>query len=404
MISRHVALAALVLFAGLVPAAASASGQAASTSNQAYNGTHLTFEHNGSAVVDYALDGETIATSMEVQSASQLDGSLDLGMEGNRSAVTAFEGADLSMTARGEAATTIRTSSGATIRAHDNTHGSLVVDANQSQYVALDLAADSDVRAESDQRAVVETDGNVSAAVLVVGEGNVTVDEEGNLVAEVTADSKFVVRSYPEGRSEADARDEQLIVNGTAAAEVYVDQQSGERVSGSVVYDASTSVTVDAESEQSVNVTVDRSAHEGKVVIASASSIEAESSEAVSVQVDGETAGRASSYSELRAAAHGGSTSKYMVRNTASAEADAEVLVAVNHFSERTVTISETEQSGDDGTDSDGTATVDETTESDGDSESSDQTTASGNGPGFGVLASLVALAGLSGCTALDRR
>ena len=398
---RNIALAALVLVASLVPMAAASTVTQSQTTTQstaqadaeAYSGSHVSFTSNGSAVTNYAIAGETVASTIEVQSQSEVRSNLGLGVRGDMDAMTSIRGAGLTMQSSASAQASIQANSGARIQAHDHSHGTLVVEAEDSQYVALGLNASSEAETESNQRVLVTTDSGTTAAVMVVGEGNVTVNDEGNVTAAVESESRLIVRSYSEARTEDDEETEDLIVNGTAAAEVYVDEQDNEHVTGSVVYDANTSVTVDAESESSVNMTIDRSEHEGKVVIASASQFDAESTEDVTVRVDGEVAAAASSYSELRAASDNGSTSKYMVRNSASAEAD--VLVAVNHFSERTVSMAE--KQADDGTsdstDGDDSDTSDST---DGDSNGGVNTT-SGNGPGFGVVSVLAAVVGLTG-------
>ncbi|MFB6188346.1 MAG: hypothetical protein ABEI57_00535 [Halapricum sp.] len=345
---RPIAVAALVLLASLAPMAAAGSTvhtQRNQTAVEAYSGSHVTFGTNDSALVDYAVGGDTVASSVKVQSESQVESNLGLGMNADLESMTSFSGAGLSMQSSAQASASITADSGATIEAHDYSHGTLVVNADQSQYVALGLNSSSDAQAESDQRVLVTTDDGTKAAVMVVGDGNVTVNEDGNVTADVKADSKLVVRSYSEERTESDQQTEQMIVNGTAAAEVYADQQNGQQVAGTISYNSDTDVNVEQQTESTVNMTVDRAQHEGTVVIASASQFAAESTDDVAVRVDGEAAAKASSYSELRAAADGGSTSKYMVKNSASAKANAEVLVAVNHFSKRSVSMTSADTS-----------------------------------------------------------
>ena len=106
--------------------------------------------------------------------------------------------------------------------------------------------------------------------------------------------------------------------------------------------------------------------------------------------VDGEAAAEASSYSELESATEGGDSSKFLVRQSASAEASADVLVALNHFSERDVTMSDDGGSGTDDTDSDSS---DGTDGDDSDRDGSDDTDTSSPGqPGFGVGIAVIAL------------
>ena len=397
---RPLALAALVLLASLAPMAAASGATApqASTNSdaEAYSGTHVSFATDGSALVGYAVDGETVLSSVEVQSESQVESSLGIGVSGDLQAVTNFAGAGLSMDASAQTSASIQAESGATIEAHDHGHGTLVVDASDSQYVELGMNASSDAEATGDGRVLVTTDDGTKAAVMVVGDGDVAVNDEGNVTANVKAESKLVVRSYSEERTEEDEQTEQLIANGTAAAEVYVDQQDGERVDGTITYDQDTDVTVEAESENAVNMTIDRAASQGKVVIASTSQFAAESNDDLTVRVDGEVAAQASSYSELRAAADDGATSKYMVKSTGSAEASADVLVAVNHFSERSVSVADADSSSDDSDmDGDDSGTDGDDSETSGDDTGGDGSTGSGDGPGFGVFAALLSLFGL---------
>jgi len=397
---RPLALAALVLLASLAPMAAASGAtpsQASSNSDvEAYSGSHVSFGTDSSALVGYAVEGETVLSSVEVQSESQVQSNLGLGVSGDLEAVTNFAGAGLSMDASAQASAHVQADSGATINAHDHSHGTLVVDAQDDQYVSLGLNASSEAQVDSNGRVLVTTGDGTKAAVMVVGDGNVAVNDDGNVTANVKADSKLVVRSYSEERTEDDEQTEQLIANGTAAAEVYVDQQNGERVNGTITYDQDTDVTVDAESESAVNVTIDRAQSQGKVVIASTSQFAAESNDDLAVRVDGEAAAQASSYSELRAAADDGATSKYMVKNSASAQANADVLVAVNHFSERSVSIADSSSGGGDGSDTNGDDTTNDS--------ASDGSTGSGDGPGFGVIAALLSVFGLAGLLARHGR
>ena len=116
--------------------------------------------------------------------------------------------------------------------------------------------------------------------------------------------------------------------------------------------------------------------------------------------VDGEAAAEASSYSDLEGAI-GSDTSKFLVRQQSSAQASADVLVAVNQFSTREITMSEdgSDNEDSDGSGSDSTDSSDEgTTTTDDDSG----TTAT-NGPGFGPVVALSALVAVA-VLALARR
>jgi len=111
------------------------------------------------------------------------------------------------------------------------------------------------------------------------------------------------------------------------------------------------------------------------------------------VTVDGEAAAEASSYSEL-AGGIGSDESRYMVTQSSDASATADVLVAVNHFSERDVAIQSAD--GDDSDGDDG-ADGDDSDGGNGDDGGDDDSV-----PGFGAGAALVAL--LTGTAARIRR
>jgi len=397
---RTVAILAMLVVSAVAPATALAGA----ADQQAYSGSHVAFDTGSSAVVDYTVDGEQTIESVRVQSQSTAESNLGLGASAGLEAVTAIAGSAVTLDSRAAANASLRTESGASMRAHDNGHGSLVVTADDAaQYVALNVSADSEADQASDQRVVYETDSGATAAAMVVGDGNVSVTEDGNLTAAVAEDSRLVVRSYTEARSDAEATEERMIVNETAAASVYLMQQGDATVSDTVTYGRDTSVEVSERAASRVNVTVERTASEGRVVITHVSNETFESAEDVQVAVDGEAAASASSYAELRQATQGGDSSKYMVRqgSSAQASADARVLVGINHFSTRTVTMTDdgaaTDTSGDDSDGADG----DDGDGADGDD--GDETTTSGNGSGFGAAVALLALVAVTG-VALVRR
>ncbi|WP_436927582.1 hypothetical protein [Halosimplex amylolyticum] len=406
---RTVAILAMLVVSAIAPVTALAG----TADQQAYAGSHVAFDTGSTAVVDYRVDGKQTVDSVRVQSQSEAESSIGLGGSADLDAAAGIVGAALSVDAETDAGASLTTESGASIEAHDNGHGSLVVAADDAaQYVALNVSGDAEQTGE--KRVVYETDGGATATAMVVGEGNVSVTEHGNLTAAVEEDSRLVVRSYTDGRSDADESEERLIVNETAAASVYVMSQGEKRVTDTVTYGQDTAVAVEERAEGRVDVTVSRTAHEGRVILAHVSNETFHSTEDVQVAVDGEAAASASSYAELRQAAAGGDTSKYMVRQSggASASAGATVLVGVNHFSTRTVTMTDSTDDGETATSdgSDATETDapagddDDSSDSDaaeGDSADGDATddesgagaTTSGDGAGFGGAVALLALA-----------
>ncbi|SFR99536.1 hypothetical protein SAMN05216559_2224 [Halomicrobium zhouii] len=376
MSKRALVLTIVVLLAAVAPATVAADAQDGS----AYAGSHVTFDATGDALVDYSVDGQTVMESVRVQSQSDAESSLGVGASVSASAVTDIVGAALSLDTSVKTAATVQSESGATLRAHDNGHGSLVVSADdEAQYVEVGLGGEASADQSSDDRLVVTTANGTEQAYVVAGEGNVTLNDEGNVTAALERDSRLVVRSYPNERSSDDEEQERMIANGTAAASVYLLQDGEEAVTDTVDYGQDTTVEVSERSANRVNMTVSRAESEGKVVIVSASEAAFDAADDVEVSVDGEAAAEASSYAELRRAANGESDgSRYMVTQSSSAEAAADVAIAVDHFSERDVTMS----SGSD-------STTDGANEDDG--------STSAIGPGFGILAALSALAGVVG-------
>lgn len=377
----------LVVTASVAPAAS--AGQ----SSKAYAGTHVSFEASSNAMTNYAVANESMLAEVKVQSqeSAESGGLLDTGA--SLSAVTHLEGSALSVESKTEASATVKADSGATLTAHDNGHGVLVVaSGDQSQYVVANVSSGASATAEGDSRVVVTTENGQKGTFVVVGEGKVTVNDEGDVSAKLGQDGKLVFRAYPEGRSDDDKQQETLIAEGKAAAEVYVMQQGGETVTDTVSYASDTTVKAKQSAEGQVQVTVDRATHEGTVVITSVSEKAVGSLDNVSVTVDGEAAVEVSSYSELQSAI-GGDTSKFMVAQQSSAKGSAQVLVGVNHFSKRTMTIDGGESSGD-GSSGDGS---DGSDGSSGDGDGSDGSDGSGVGsggqPGFGAAVAVVSLA-----------
>ncbi|WP_222917202.1 hypothetical protein [Natrinema sp. SYSU A 869] len=384
-----VALAFLVTTAALPAAAVGAGASAASPSQQsdgsadasAYTGTHVAFDASSNALVDYRVDGQQVFDNVTVASQSEHHSRTGLGSNVGLDAVVNLSGLGLDLRAQSETRAEIATDGSASMTAHDSERGILTVDAgNEAQYVEVDLAADSTANAESDDRVVVNGSERTGAFV-VVGDGEVAVTENGNVTADLESDSTLVFRSYADGeRDENAAEQEQLIANGTATAEVYAEERDGERVTDVATYGQDIAVNTSEESRDRLEMSVERTHGEGTVVIASVSEAAvagAESADDLAVTVDGEAAAQASSYSELEGGI--GEEPRYMVTQSSDASAAADVLVAIDHFSERDVVIQSADGSGEDGG-SDGEDSV----------------------PGFGVGGALVAL--LIGTAARVRR
>jgi PGF-CTERM protein len=394
---------ALVVAVALVVSTAGAPVAAAATTSQqgsagAQSGTHVSFQATDNAIVDYTVDGRTLVEEMSVQSTSEARASAgaEVGLSGDAGFAAAGLSIANSIEAGASTSATIESESGAEIEAHDNDRGIMVVRASGESHLARFNSSDgSEAEQESEKRAVIQDDeGDAAATVIVVGDGNVTVSEDGNVTAMAASDGRVVYRQYEGERSDSEEQQERMIANGTAVAEVYVgsaadaaadgddgddtptatpteepSEEAQERSADVVRYSEDTTVEVTEQSATTVNATVERSQREGKVVIMSVSDAAFESAEDAQVFVDGEAAAQADSYSEVESAASDGDESAYLVRSSGSAEASTDVVVGINHFSARDVSMQS--DSGSDG-----------------------GSTASDGQPGFGAGLAVVALGG----------
>jgi PGF-CTERM protein len=202
----------------------------------------------------------------------------------------------------------------------------------------------------------------------------VCVTEKGEDNAEIEQGSELVCRQYDGERSDDDEETERMIQNGTATAEVYVQQaQDGgeETVADAVEYGQDTTVEVKSASENQVDMTVDRAESDGKVIVTTVSDAAVENVEDLTVTVDGEAAAQADSYGEVQQSAAEGDEPRYYVTQSSSAEATTDVAIGIDHFSERNVAM-----------------------QSDGDEGGSDGGTTDGDGAGFGPLVAVLAVVG----------
>lgn len=379
--SRPLLLAVLVVTVAFAPVVAAAShGSGSGQDAAAYSGAHVEFETADNAVVDYRVNGETVMESVKVQSKdrAQNRGGIDVGA--SASSVTSIGGAGLSLASTTSVSATVSVESGAEMRAHDNARGIMVVrSGGQGQYVTANLSGDSDASQEGD-RVVVTTGDGTEGTFLVVGDGTVTVNERGNVTADLGQNSRLVFRSYPDGRDSDDETQEELIANGTAAAEVYVlqaregSEQAGETTADVVSYGQDTTVEVTEQSTGRLEMTAERSESQGKVIMCTLQREAFGAAENLQVTVDSEVAAETSSYGELQSATQNGEQSRYLVRQQSSVETSTEVLVAVNHFSQRSIAVTDGDSSGDSTEPS--TPGGEDTTQ-----------------PGFGVLVALAAIA-----------
>ena len=360
---------ALLLVASVTVPVAAASAQ---NTQEGQAGAFVSFEAESNAVVDYTVGGTTVVENVSVQSESEAGSGANVDLGGSAD----FSGAGLSVASSMQAggSATIQSESGATIESHDNQRGVLVVrPAGGSQAAAINVSSDAEAESESESRVVIEKDDGTQAVVLATGDAEVAVTDEGDVEGRTGEDGTLVYRQYDGERSDDDESQEQFIANGTATAELYYQQasesgeSSGDRAVNVVNYGQDTAVEVTERSASTLNATVERSQSEGKVVLVSVSEAAMENAESTSVYVDGEAAAEASSYSEVASAANGGDNSAFLVRSSSSAEATTDVVVGINGFSERELSMQ---------------------------ADGGDGATSSGGQPGFGVGLAVVALAG----------
>ena len=385
MTLRATVLTVLLVTSVLGAAAAPAATQQAE--GDAYSGTFVQFQTGNAAVSDYAVDGSIVVESVRAQSAGESEGGIGVGA--GASSNTSISGSAVSTRSQGEASASVAFESGTDMEAHDNQRGVATFTASEGDQV-VQANVSGDASSEGDTRVVVQGDDGAQGTFIVVGDGNVTTNADGQVTARVEEDSQLVYRQYNDERSDSEKTQEEMIQNGEATAEVYVygaaeSGEDGEESAESVVtYGQDTNAEVAERSQNRINVTVERTESQGKVLITTVSESAVENAESLEVYVDGEAAAQAESYSDVRAATEGADQSRYMVRQSGSAEAAVDVIVGINQFSERTVSM---QSAGDGG----------EPTATDGDDgmggDDTDGDGTDGDAAGFGVLAALVALA-----------
>ena len=312
--------------------------------HESYAGTHLSFVTTADALAEYTVEGDQMIGSVEVESASDAEQRGILGVGVDLATVTSLQASALTVQTTSETSVQVESDTGASIEAHDSQRGHLVIHAEgEGQLVTANVSSDAQATQESDSKVVVTKDDGTEGVFIVVGEGSVAVNEAGNVTAELVQDAKLTYQQYDDERDEEDEHREELIANGTAAAEMYVTvdaEAEGEAVAEVVHYGHDTTVDVVTTAENEIHVTAERTESEGRIIITSISEQAYESASELEVMVDGEAATHVESMSELEAAAAGGDNSAYMVRHASTADASAEVLIGVNHFSERDIVMS----------------------------------------------------------------
>lgn len=364
------------------------TGGAVAQQAEAHNGSHVNFQTTDNAVVDYRVNGVALVESVETEARNTAEqrGSVDVGV--TISADARVRGSTISTAAQTQTRTSFETGSGAAMQAHDSDRGNLLVRASEGdQLVGLNVSENAQTEQASDRRAVVTHADGTQGVIVVIGNGTAMINEEENVVADVSEGSALVYRQYGSERSEQERAQERMIADGTAVAEVYVTEPSDgndQPATDAVQYEQNTTVAVEMANDTAIELTADRDASDGRVVISSVSEAAFDATSGINVTVDGEAATRVDSGSALRTAADGGSNSAFMAQSATTTAASTDVVVAINHFSERDLAIT----------------AADDDTQVAGDDESS---TTGDEAPGFGIIAGLVALVGAA-LIAIPRR
>lgn len=368
------AISVVLVVSGVVPVAAAVVDRNRSQGNaNGYTGQHIAYNVTNNAVVNYRVGGQRMLSSMQVQSAS----AVDIGLDAALSTVTGIVGARVTgLDIATKTSAVVKFESGARLHTHDNGHGILVLKSGaERQVVQANLSADATANRAGANRVVVATGNGSKGTFIVVGGGKVAINDQGNVVAQVSQNGRLIYRTYPDERRSTDVEQEKLIANGTVAGELYVQKtaQDDDGGAGSAVdvvsYGEDTTVTVKNRAEQSLTFAAESESEGGGKVFITSVSEDYGPADEINVTVDGNAAVRAQSYEELATATRTGQQSKFLVSQSTGAKAAMDVVVAVNSFSTREVTVS---GSGDGG---------------------------GGLGvgiPGFGVAVALLALAGVA--------
>ena len=406
---RSVILTAVLVVSLIGAAAAPAATQEAEA--EGYSGAFIEFETANAAVNDYTVNGQVVVDSLRVQSAGEAGGSGEggVGVGVGADSTVSIDGAAVQSQSSGSARASVAFESGAQLEANDNRRGVVRITADGGDQV-VQANVSGDASQEGDGRVVVSGDDGAQGTFIVVGEGNISASGDGQVTAAVGEGGQVVYRQYDGERSDSEQQQEQFIQDGTAAAELFVrgaadsegGSDGGDNETSVVTYDGDTSAEVTSRSESQINATVERTQQQGKVVIVTVAESAVQSAESLEVLIDGEAAAQANSYGEIQQSAEEGDEPRYLVRQSSSAEAAVDVVVGIDGFSERQLSI----QDANDGGESTPTEGMDDGngTDGDGETDTDGDDGSSGDGPGFGALAGLVALAAALVAAATRRR
>lgn len=370
------ALLCVSLAFAAVPAASTAQ-----TGGEATTGTHISFGVADNAVTGYTVGGTEMFSSFRMQSQSSAveDGLVESGFD--VTSLVNINAAGLSVESETTAATTLNVDAGpgAHVTAHDNGHGTFMVAPGQNGQAAIvNVSSNTEVSVDGDTATVTADNGAEGTFMLVGTGGEIDTNEDGNIAVTLGANADLVFKAYPDGKSDAEAEQEDLISNGIVGAEVHVMEQDGERVVDTALYNGFLSGYGTEETDNGTNFTFGSVQGTGTVVVTHVSEASVGSLSSVEAYVNS-SSGEETVPVEADSATEaidgigdyvGTSSSAYYTVPPAEGSASTDVVVAINHFSNRTVAM--------------------------GQNVGPSDTSGSGGVPGFGAPAAVVALLALA--------
>ena len=220
------------------------------------------------------------------------------------------------------------------ISAHDNANGLLKFKAEESTNVSIELSESATIEKESDKKIAVISNGT-EGTLMISGQGHLSV--EGDIITvELKKNSQLIFKTYPGEKDSGDEEIEDGIISGSLSAEIQVLGDGA--VTDSVEYSSDVEIKSVSVTEDDITVTVDSATEISKTIVITIDNNELPADPGkLSVKVDGEATVKASSIDELYAT----ETSDISKSMVIEGETETKVFVAVNHFSERSVTIEE---------------------------------------------------------------
>lgn len=304
------------------------SGYAESRANingDIYAGDNIRYNLKSDEIDNYSVQGKTYFTSMKTGTKISSGTGLLGGLIGANIAISSIAGVGSKLS-----------TDNANIFVHDNPNGNLQVMVNQGSIVQISLTGGSSATYQGEKYITVRNPDGSESSFLIAGNGKLEM-RDGKMVADLDNDGQLIFKAYPVGKTQLDDAVEQGIIDGIVAAEINIPGKNDAAASSSISYSSAVSAKVNEVANEKISILVSSSNSVGKTI-----AIEIDSSRLpfqdpgqLEVRVDGEVAAKASSTSELYATG-AGDKPRYLV---AKAEGATKVMVAINHFSDREVTL-----------------------------------------------------------------